>query len=201
MMIRSIVLSVIVVLLLAPVSWGGVQVNTIPAPPSTMKPRIYVYALTIEPAESRRGPRWGTTHEDFAAKQVISLEKIGSYEIVSDSDMQAAIGDQYMVYSQLESKDWSLVRELGKALHADYGMVVYRTKEKGMQGWNYVFRAVLINTATGRNFTAGFTYELSVKLDAGELGERTQQVYREIFDLAKDDLLAVAAKKAPPAPK
>ena len=33
-------------------------------------------------------------------------------------------------------------------------------------------------------------------MEAGELGERTKQAYREIFNLAKDDLLAAAAKKA-----
>jgi hypothetical protein len=193
---RSMTLSLMIALTLIPVAWATVNVNTVPPPPPTAKLRLFVYLFTLESSDLRRGAAWATTHEDFLANQVSVLERTGIYEVVSESDVKAAIGDQYFGYEQMERNDWSLAREMGKGLHADYVMVVSRKKQKGRQGVDYLFQGVLINTETGKNFRSGFQFERGIRADLKELVERHKQTYRTIFNLAKEDMLAVAVKKS-----
>jgi hypothetical protein len=75
-------------------------------------------------------------------------------------------------------------------------MVITRKKQKGMQGVDFLFEAVMINTETGKNFRASYKLERLIGTDIKELAERNQQAYRTIFNLAKEDLLAVAVKKS-----
>lgn len=193
---RSMTLFLMIALTVSPVAWATVNVNKVPPPPPTAKLRLFVYLFTIESSDLRRGAAWATTHEDFLANQVSVLEKTGIYEFVSESDVKAAIGDQYFGYEQMERNDWSLAREMGKALHADYVMVVSRKKQRGRQGVDYLFQGVLINTETGKNFRSGFQFEKLISADLKELVERHKQTYRTIFNLAKEDMLAVAVKKS-----
>jgi hypothetical protein len=193
---RSIILLLLIVLAAVPGAWAAVNVKTIPPSPPTAKLRVFVYSFTQVDSALRRGARWETTDDDFTAIQAHHLEKSGIYEIVSRSDVKAAIGDQFFVYEQVERNDWSLAREMGKALHADYVMVVSRQKQKGRQGVDYLFQGVLINTETGKNFRSGFKFEHLTPADFNEVVERNKQVYHAIFNLAKEDLLAVAVRKA-----
>lgn len=195
---RSVILSLLIVLAVVPAAWADVQIKTIPPPPHSTKLRVFMYPFTLESSDLRRGAAWGTTHDDFSANQARTLEKTGIYEIVSESDVKAAIGDQDLGREQIKRHGWSLAREIGKALHADYAMVITRKKQKGMHGVDYIFEGVMINTETGKNFKNGFEFSGGTRTDVkgkGGIAERQKQVYRTIFNLAKEDMLAVAIKK------
>jgi hypothetical protein len=193
---RPAILFLIIALAVIPVTWAAVNVKTVPLPTPTTKLRVFMYTFTLESSDLRRGAPWATTHEEFSAHEARIFENTGIYEVVGESDVKAAIGDQYFGYEQMERNDWSLAREMGKALHADYVMVVSRKKQKGRQGLDYLFQGVLINTETGKNFRSGFQFERVTRAEFKEMGERQKQTYRTIFNLAKEDMLAVAVKKS-----
>jgi hypothetical protein len=192
---RSIILFLIMALTVVPVTWAAVNVKTVPPPAPTTKLRLFVYLFTIEPS-LRTGVKWTTTHEDYLANQVRFLEKTGIYEAVRENDVKAAIGDQDISYGQMERNDWGLAREIGKALHADYVMVISRKLQQGMQGMNRLGEAVMINAESGKNFRTSYQLEKVISADVKELGQQNIQVYHTIFSQAKEDLLATAMKKS-----
>ena len=193
---RSMNLLLVIALAVIPVTGAAVSVTTVPPPAPTTKLRLFVHVFTVVSSDIRQGVRWPTSHEDYLANQISSIEKAGIYEVVSAGDVKAAIGDQDITYGQMERNDWDLARAIGKGLHADYVMVITRKKQKGMQGIEFVFEAVMINAATGRNFKTGYTVGSVIMTDIKELAERSRQAYRTIFSLAKEDLLAAAVKKS-----
>jgi hypothetical protein len=193
---RSMIVLLVTALAVIPTAWAAVNVNTLPPPPPTTKLRLYVHLFTTVSGDIRQGVRWPTSHEDYLANQIGALERAGIYEIVGADDAKAAIGDQDISYGQMERNDWGLAQEIGKALHADYVMVITRKKQKGMHGIEFVFEAVMVNTGTGRNYRTGYTADSVISADVKELAQRNRQAYHTIFSLAKEDLLAVAVKKS-----
>lgn len=193
---RSVILLVSIILLVAPFAWADVKVNSVPPPTPTTKLRLFVYLFSVASSEFRHGVKWPTSDEDYLANATNAIEKMGIYEVVSANDVKAAIGDQDISYRQMERNDWAVAREIGKGLHADYEMVITRTKQRGMQGIEIVFEAVMINTETGKNFKADYTARNAILSDVKELSQRNKQAFRTIFSLAKEDLLSTAVKKS-----
>jgi len=189
-------LIVIILLVVIPAAGAAVSVATVAPPTPSTKLRLFVHLFTVVSSEIRQGARWPTSHEDYLANTISSIEKAGFYEVVSANDVRAAVGDQDISYSQMERNDWGLAREIGKGLHADYVLVVTRKKQKGMLGVEFHFQAVMINSGTGKNFKTGYTMDSAISADVKELAERNKQAYRTIFSLAKEDLLAAAVKKS-----
>ena len=99
-------------------------------------------------------------------------------------------------YGQMERNDWGLAREIGKALHADYVMVISRKKQQGISGVDRLGSVVMINTETGKNFKASYTLERTISADTKQLGGNNRDAYDKIFSQAKEDLLAMAMKKS-----
>jgi curli biogenesis system outer membrane secretion channel CsgG len=179
------------------------QVNTIPPPPATSKLRVFVQPFS--------GPgRWGVSHEAFVANQVRRveqyLEKTGIYEVVSAGDVQAALGGQSIARYRMERNGWQLAREAGRALHADYILVIERSQERGAEGSSdFAFLCDLINTETGKTFASRTGAHSTTKADNKQLAALIRDTYREIFNSAKQDMLARAVAKEelrarPPAP-
>ena len=193
---RSMTLFLIITLAVIPVAWAAVNVKTVPPTAPTTKLRLYVHLFTLVSSDIRQGVKWPTSDKDYIANQISHMDKFGIYEFVSENDVKAAIGDQDISYGQMERNDWGLAREMGKGLHADYVMVISRKKQKGMQGVDIIFNAVMINTETGKNFRTGYTLANAISPDVKELAERNKQEYRTIFNLSKEDLLATAVKKS-----
>jgi hypothetical protein len=193
---RSLIVLFIIALTAIPVTSAAVDVKTAPPPAPTTKLRLFVHLFTLVSSDIRQGVSWPTSDEDYVANQIGSMDKFGIYDFVNQSDIKAAIGDQNIGYGQMERNDWSLAREIGKGLHADYVMVISRKKQRGMQGVDFLFEAVLINTETGRNFRTGYKLERTISADVKELAERNKEAHRTIFSLAKEDLLATAVKKS-----
>jgi hypothetical protein len=186
----------IIALAVIPVCWAAVNVKTVPPPAPTTKLRLFVHLFTLVSSDIRKAVNWPTSDKDYIANQISFMDKFGIYEFVSESDVKAAIGDQNFGYEQMERNDWNLAREMGKGLNADYVMVISRKKQKGIQGMDFLFEAVMINTDNGKNFRTGYTLAMAISADIKELAERNKQAYRTIFNLAKEDLLAMAMKKS-----
>jgi|GEM_PF-3266401 len=193
---RSVTLFLIIALAVIPVTWAAVNVKTVPPPAPTTKLRLFVHLFTLVSSDIRQGVNWPTSDEDYVANQISYMNKFGIYDFVNQSDIKAAIGDQNIGYGQMERNDWGLAREIGKGLHADYVMVISRKKQKGIQGVDFLFDAVMINTETGKNFRTSYKLERTISADVKELVERNKQAHRTIFNLAKEDLLAMAVKKS-----
>jgi hypothetical protein len=193
---RSMTLFLIIALAVVPVTWAAVNIKTVPPPAPTTKLRLFVHLFTLVSSDIRQGVKWPTNDKDYLANQISTLEKAGFYELVSEGDVKAAIGDQNFGYDQMERNDWNLAREMGKGLNADYVMVISRKKQKGFQGMDFLFEAVMINTENGKNFRTGYKSAMVISPDVKELAERNKQAYRTIFNLAKEDLLAMAMKKS-----
>lgn len=164
-----------------------VQLSTIPPPSQGAKLKIFVQPTSG--VKQRRG--WRTPHKEFEKKMYKTVRQIlakkGIYEVVPREDAQSVLGKQISTTWYWERNDWSLARRVGKALYAEYAMIV----ERGWEPSPY-WRAVLINIETGKQF-AVFSH-------VPKKGNRTafmpviKASYREIFREAKKDLLATAIR-------
>jgi hypothetical protein len=178
-----------------------IQLGTIPPPPSNTKMRIYVHPVTG--SGSINSQYFIMPHEIFAAREVRRVEHYlrdtGIYSIVSREEASVVLKDLHPNRYQLERNDCELAKQLGKALYADYIMIVERTLEKKTLGTGeayYRFAFLLINTVTGKKY-------LSWDETEGGRGSiayarQTQMIeatYSKMFRQAKGDLLAAAVNK------
>jgi len=187
-----------------------VSVNPLPPPPSTAKLRVFVHALTVESGEPSRkfqSAGYGTPNDEYVKNQVHRvqriLERTGIYEVVNEREVAAVIGDQHITLGMLERDRWAATRDIGRAMHADYVMIVARTKQRGQTGNDFVMHMTLVNTQTGKEFRSGFGIEGVTGADRVDQREMSKAAYRKIFAQAKEDMLTVAVRKgrafAPPA--
>ena len=172
-----------------------VRVNTIPAPPPTAKLRVFLIPVS-DPTP--RGD-WPTPHKEWARIQIMSvgkfLEKTGIYEIVTQEEIAPVGGKKDFSQWDWSRKDWSLLRQVGRALHADYAMIMERTTVGGGFPPSKSFETVLINVETGKRFKV-VSRPLSVDSSPQEDFRQMEVVaYNEIFREAKSDILAVAIRK------
>ena len=176
-------------------SCATIQVGEIPPPPADAKLRVYVEAFTT--FHEGKG-NWKTPHDEFVAGQVRQIKRyltdIGIYEIVDGKDVRAVLGDQRLTRSRMERNDWALARKIGKALHADYVMVL----ERGTFGFlneKYFFN-MMINVETGKKFGVRYSFKRTGGPPDDKMNEIVRASYRDIFLSAKEDLLATAIRKS-----
>jgi hypothetical protein len=169
-----------------------IQLNTIPEPPPTAKLRVYVLALTEHGT-------WNSPHKEFAAATERNvghyLHETGIYEVVSNQDVRAVLGDQDLSRWQMASGDWSTAREIGRALHADYVMVIERSIGGAGGGSDFSVDNVLINTETGKKYGSWYVLSRTKARDRGKTVRLIRATHRNIFQSAKEDMLATAIKK------
>lgn len=130
------------------------KISTLPQPPATAKLRIFVLAVTSE-AEFMKGPvGWQMSPEKFNANMAEKTSEIlktqGIYEVVPLEDIKAVSGDQTVTSREWMAKDWTLAKDVGRALHADYALLIERSHSKV----NLQFTMNLINLNTDKLFQA-----------------------------------------------
>ena len=162
------------------------NLNTIPAPPPTNKLRVF-----IQPVSGYNPFGWKTPQAEYAR---INIQGIGNYfwqtgiyEVIEEKEVDRVLGKQ-PDSSEWSRKDWDLTRQVGRALHAEYAMIV----ERGTLGGQFYWRTILINVETGRK------YEFSTPVPLGRAEDYSPIVrfsYQKIFSEAKSDLLATAIRK------
>ena len=174
-----------------------IQVGELPVPVQTARVRVYVQPHTT--VHEGKG-QWDTPHEEFVKGQIRQIKKYladtGIYEVVSNEDVQAVLGEQHFTRFDMQKNDWALARRIGKALHADYVMVMERGTQRLLN--TKYFSNTLINVDTGRKFGARYSFATGVA--PGRMKEIIRASYRDIFLSAKEDLLATAVKKSQIAP-
>ncbi len=173
---------------------SNIKVATIPPPHPTAKVRIYVQAVSTK--QTTKG-KWGRSNEEFSDNQVRLIENIlkksGIYEVVSDDDVDAVLGEQQPARWEFESGNWALARQIAGALHADYALIVERGISRRRDSF---FEAVLINAVTGKRFGVSLTF-FNRQIGQGRWPKGTAPAaYRELFRDAKADLLGTAIRKS-----
>jgi len=181
--------------LLIMASCANISVKTIPPlSSSTAKLRVCVHPITGQ-------GNWGTPYESFVGKQLRRVKRIldetGIYDVVPESDVRAALGNQNPTRWEMARNGWALAREIGRALHADYVMIAERSSEKsGFGGSDFLFGNIMINTETGKTFEAKARIGKFNRADWEHKGVIMKRTYRDLFMSAKEDMLAVAIRKS-----
>lgn len=176
---------------------AGIKISSIPQPPATAKLRVFVLAAS----EAERGVQWQVSAEKFNENMAEITGEIlktqGIYEVVPAQDIKAVLGNQTVTGRRWLTNDWALAKDVGKALHADYALLIERRAGRN----DLHFSLDLINLNTGRLFHS-FNYisaALLKKLDDSEKVRVTRQAirnnYRRIFNDSKGDLLNTAIAK------
>jgi hypothetical protein len=178
-----------------------IRLHSFPAPSPTAKLRVFVLPVS---GTLPRGA-WGLPHAEFAENQYRAtgrmLSGTGIYSVVSPEEVRKVTGGQETIGWQWEKDEWQLAKEAGRALHADYLLILMR----GHSGFFYV-KMVMINLATGRQYEK-FDHVVNVNDRSKQGAEHTRvfrECYQEIFRQAKGDMLATAIRKgrlAPQAPE
>jgi hypothetical protein len=170
------------------ISCAEVQINTIPPPSAGAKLRIFIQPST------GMGPRhgWGTPHKKFEEKMYNGLQKMlantDMYEVVPKKDVRSVLGRQIKNVWHWERNDWDLAKKVGRALYAEYAMIVARAWEPRPH-----WRAVLINIETDKKF-AVFSYVTKIGEGQNPFIPVIKASYRAIFQDAKKDLLETAIR-------
>jgi len=198
-------LSVICLLILCGCS--TIHLNTVPLPPPTAKLRVYVQPLSANTKDNKpigKRRNWGVSSDEFKENQLDIareyLEDTGYYEVVSEDDVKAALsaGDEEgLTRTLMESNDWAFAKEIGRALRADYVMVMERAKQSGALGeTDFVFTNVLINVANGKKYDSHFRFTRNIGAAHRDRRRGIRATYRDIFRNAKEDMLTTAMRKA-----
>ncbi len=173
---------------------AGTQIplGSISAPPETARLRIFVQPVS-GPAKGTSG-RWRTPHEHFEAKTLEKVEGIlsrkGIYEVVNAEQRMQVLGNRIIPFEQWTRDDFALARRAGRALWAEYTLLI----ERGFVGSSPYSRVLMINVETGRRFSV---YSSMVQMeDKNTFSRMLKASYREIFRDAKKDLLATAVRKS-----
>ena len=178
------------------------HLNTIPSPAPSAKLRVLVLPITGDPpyAHTRYVGYWGTPHEEYKKKTLGAMSRFlqdkGIYEVVPEKDLTTVLGSQEIEGWKWLKNNMALVRQVGKALHADYAMITMRNF---VGSFNYQFEMRCINLESGTQYTSSGFSGSSIAESHGMRWERqaevTKQSYRQIFYDAKGDMLATAIRK------
>jgi hypothetical protein len=190
----AVIISLAFLCIISSNACAKIQLGAIPAPPPVSKLRVYIqpHSTVFE----GRG-KWGVPDEKFIEDQVRIaaryLSETGIYEIVSKEEELAVLRDLKPTRSDMERNDAALAREIGRALHTDYVMMM----ERGVIGITRTqyFVNVLINVESGEKFGARYNFSKG-GLDGQIMKRIMHQSYRDIFRDAKEDLLASAVRKS-----
>jgi hypothetical protein len=168
------------------------KLGTIPTPPKTAPPRIYVQSITDGTVVFR------TSHEEFALD---NLKKAGKYlqslgyAIISRDEVNSVLGggDPPGFY-QLKADNWSNARLLGKSLHADYLLFFVRNNEYN----ETILSVFLVNTVTGKVYQSGYRLTSNVDRAASlaEYGRRKVKVLDELFSKEAQEEMFLTARTA-----
>jgi hypothetical protein len=174
-----------------------IKISPLPQPPATDKLRIFVLAVT----DAEKRVNWQVSPEKFNENMTEKTSQIlktrGIYEVVSEEDIKAVLGNQTVTGTEWYADDNALAKDVGRALHADYALLIERRAGKT----DLHFSFDLINLNTGKLFHS-FNYVSNSLLKKFNDSEKTQAIrevirnnYRQMFNVSKGDLLNTAMAK------
>jgi hypothetical protein len=129
------------------------------------------------------------------------LMDTGIYEVVPQKDVNYAVGTQMLSTEEYWwlKNDCALLKQYGKALYADYAMIITRSAYLSTSGatTSYKFDIKFINIETGMLYSVSdylvntHSYKRNTKIGV----KIFSSMYRKLFSEAKGDLLATAMRK------
>ncbi len=172
------------------VACADFRIRTLPVPPQTGKPRVFVQAIT-EPG------RWWVPDEVFEINMSAMTRQIlmetDIYEVVERGDSQLVFVDKRPSQRwEWAMRDWELARKAGRGLHAEYAVIITRSQER----MNTHHEILLINVETGRKYQARSMVSSQAHYDIESYGKVLRASYQEVFRQARGDLLATAIRKS-----
>ncbi|MBU1208695.1 MAG: CsgG/HfaB family protein [Proteobacteria bacterium] len=170
-----------------------IRLNTLPTPPPTAKLRVFIQPISSLDVQMKTSH---PSHQEFVERQFRFmqrfLERRGMYEVVPEEEVKAVLGKHWYSEKDLAARwarrDWQLARQVGKAVHAEYAMIVERFGKERI----FYLDMMLINIETGKKF------KISVQMpvgDAEKIREIIRVSYRAIFNDAKNDMITTAIRK------
>jgi hypothetical protein len=187
------------VILISLTSCTTMHFRTIASPPPPAG-KLRVAVLPITGDGGRRG--WGLSHTEWS-KFVFNitgqyLRETGVYDVVSIEEMNYVVGSQFLStdeYLWLKN-DNALIKQYGKALYADYAMIITR---QSLSADTYKYAVKFVNVDTGSLYSA---FDLFKHIRRGTdknieivTKEIFPSLYKKLFSESKGDLLATAIRK------
>jgi len=176
--------------LLFAMACAEIRLGTISPPPPNARLRVFIQAFSGHRAYGQ----WIYSPEQFAKIHLRGMQNIfqkkGIYEVIGGEEVSTVLGKSWVSQGDWQRKDWDLVKKVGKALHAQYGMIIGRSIVQN----TYLWEMVLINIETGKQFRIFSRLELKGGEDF-KLSEFILAAYRELFNIANGDMLATAIRK------
>lgn len=178
-----------------------IRLGTIPTPPPSAKVRVLIMPVSGNPPSTRGRSGWARPHEEFKkdAFRGIStfLQDTGIYDVVPEEDIRAVVGTQDIEHWKWLRNDLALVKQVGKALHADYAILSIRN---AVSGWDYESRIICLNLESGKQYTNSYYVSIpSSETSREEVLSWNRKMfrvyYRKMFHDVKEDLLATAFRK------
>jgi hypothetical protein len=162
--------------------------------------RVFIMPVTGNPPRIGTRSGWARPHEQFKKDTFrgISafLQDTGIYEVVPEEDIRAVLGTQDVEHWQWLRNDLALVKQVGKALHADYAIISIRN---AVSGWDYESKIICVNLDSGKQYTNSYYVSLSSMNSQEEVlswnRKMFQASYQKVFHNVKEDLLATAFRK------
>jgi hypothetical protein len=151
--------------------------------------KLFTIVVPITKGSPKKG--WPNSDEEYIKNTYNHVRRFltesGVYELVPLERIEAIKKERKIKDQDWEKNDWAILRKVGKALGADYAFV----RERGHSGNKYSSMA-LININTGKVFEY---YDYKPDSYPGAFDDLVKKSYREVFKLAKSDLIATAMMK------
>jgi hypothetical protein len=179
---------------------AAVRIDSLPEPPPSAKLRVFTVVMTTETSSVKRPVLWLVSPEELRVSMTGEINKMlqaqGIYEVTSAREIYAVLGNQTISAWEWSAKNMALLKNVGKALHADYALLFERGYSVHLQ-----FDARMVNLNTGREFSASnyistpalMQMTNNQKKQAGS--EAIKIIYRQLFSDAKGDMLNTAISK------
>ena len=194
---KSISVIPLIVTLLCFNACTTIQFKAIAPPQPSIKLRVAILPISANPGRYGFGlphDRWSNLMIKMVTEH---LQDTGIYEAVPQEDVNYAVGTDVLPVDQYWwlKDDYALLKQYGKALYADYVMIITRD---GSRSPSYKYSINFFNTETRMCYLFSELVEGSGTDDLSRdyfLNKLYPRMYRKLFSQAKGDLLATAIRK------
>lgn len=168
------------------------KLASITPPARNDRPRVYLQSITSGIDNFRLN-----AHDAYAQDNVKRVEGrlwVLGYDLVPESDVSSVTNNEVLSFYQLQANNWEAARSLGKALYADYVLIIDRSNDANAT----TLDAFLVNTLTGKVYQGGYrlTQTADRLADAAAFGRWKIAVINKMFSNEAKEEMILTAKAA-----